>query len=75
MLFESMSPQGTDKPGGPWSRKLVLHQYNRVAPYGGPVKPGFLDGEIKDLQGKIAAATAEKAALGKQAGSVPPGKK
>jgi hypothetical protein len=46
VIFEEMSPQGVDKPGGPWTRQLVLHQWNRVAPYGGPIRVQSVDKEI-----------------------------
>lgn len=59
VIFESMAPQKNEKPGGPWTRTLVLHEYNRVKPYGGPIVPGFLDKQL-------AAQTATNAALQKQ---------
>jgi hypothetical protein len=43
VIFEKLSPMKTEKPGGPWSWALTLHEYNRIAPYGGPLKP--LDGQ------------------------------
>lgn len=70
-IFQSISPMATDKPGGPWSWKLVLHEYNRISPYGGPLKPlDGLDLQIMNnsitiaglsgqLDGAIAAAKAQ----------------
>jgi hypothetical protein len=75
VIFQKMTPQGIDKPGGPWTRVLTLHQYNRVAPYGGPVKPGFLDAEIKAANQANTAKQAQLDALNKQVSSIPGGKK
>ncbi len=75
VIFESMSPQGLDKPGGPWPRTLVLHQYNRVAPYGGPVVPGAFDAQIKANDAEIAALRAQQAALHPAASKFVNGKK
>lgn len=38
VIYEEQDPQDNEKPGGPWTWKLTLHQYSRLAPYGGPVK-------------------------------------
>lgn len=46
VIYEDMTPQKDEKPGGPWTRTLVLHEYNRVKPYGGPIVPGFLDKQL-----------------------------
>ena len=45
-----MTPQATDKPGGPWSRTLTLHQYNSVSQYGGPIRVTSADKEIAAQQ-------------------------
>ena len=59
VIYEDMQPEKNERPGGPWTRTLVLHEYNRVKPYGGPIVPGFLDKQL-------AAQTATNAALQKQ---------
>lgn len=38
-ILESISPEKPDKPGGPWIRTVVFHQYGRVKPVGGPLLP------------------------------------
>lgn len=61
VIFEKMTPQKRDKPGGPWLRMLTLHEYNRPAPIGGPIKaPDALDKQlvinektIKDLESQL----------------------
>lgn len=65
VIFEEMSPQGVDKPGGPWTRTLILHQWNRVAPYGGPIRVQSVDKDIAagsaavaDAKGRLAVAKA-----------------
>ena len=50
VIFEEMTPQATDKPGGPWSRTLTLHQYNSVSQYGGPIRVTSADKEIAAQQ-------------------------
>ncbi len=39
VIFQRMTPQKRDKPGGPWLRLLTLHEYRRPAPIGGPIRP------------------------------------
>lgn len=39
VIYEGTSPQDNDAPGGPWTWKLTLHEYNRIAVYGGVVAP------------------------------------
>lgn len=56
VIFQSMAPQGTDKPGGPWSRVLVLHEWNRVAPYGGPIRVQAIDKDTEDQRQATKAA-------------------
>lgn len=75
VIFESMSSQGVDKPGGPWKRTLELHEYNKIAPYGGPIKPGYLDTEIKAAEAAVVAKTATLNGLDKARKSIPPGTK
>jgi len=75
VIFEAMTPEKRDKPGGPWIRTLTLHEYKRIRPYGGPLVPGALDAKL-NAQSAIVAAKAQKlASLGAQVASVPPGKK
>jgi hypothetical protein len=46
VIFEAMTPEEVIKPGGPWRRTLTLHQYVRVAPYGGPLRPQTVDTQV-----------------------------
>lgn len=74
VIIESISPEKVDKPGGPWIRSLVFHQYGRLKPVGGPLKPPdaidaaivVATAEVKDLSkalsGAIAASKADRAA-------------
>lgn len=50
VIFEKMTPEGVDAPGGPWTRQLTLHQWNRVAPYGGPIRVQAIDAAITVAQ-------------------------
>ncbi len=61
VIFEAMEPQKTEAPGGPWSRGLVLHQWVKTKPYGGPIKPGFLDSEITAQSAKVERLTKQLA--------------
>ena len=55
VIFQKMSPQGTEKPGGPWTRILEVHQWVRVAPYGGPIRAQpTVDAQIVAGQTKVA---------------------
>lgn len=67
VIYEDMTPQKPEKPGGPWTRTLVLHEYNRVKPYGGPIVPGFLDKQLA-AQGAVNAGL-QKQLIGLQAAS------
>jgi hypothetical protein len=76
VIFERMTMQKKEKPGGPWIRTLTLHEYRRPAPIGGPIKPAdaldkvILGNEatLKDLNQQLAqaqAASRAAARLGK----------
>lgn len=69
VIFEAVSPQKVERPGGPWTRTIVLHTWNKVVPYGGPVKPGYLDAQITAAQAEGAALRAQRAATHTQAKS------
>ena len=59
VVFESMTPEEVVKPGGPWKRTVTLHQYNRVAPYGGPLTAPSPQDIKNDV---LRAANADKSA-------------
>lgn len=60
-ILEQISPEKVDKPGGPWIRTIVFHQFGRVKPVGGPLLPP------DSLDAKIAANTATIDALNRLA--------
>lgn len=39
VCLQGFKPQTALAPGGPWDWALTLHEYNRVKPFGGPLKP------------------------------------
>ena len=39
MLAQKWGPQKPKSPGGPWDWMVMLHEYNRAVPFGGPVLP------------------------------------
>jgi hypothetical protein len=61
VIYEGEDPQKKVRPGGPWDWTLILHEWNRIAPYGGPVKPPQTATERA-----IADLSAQNAALQKQ---------
>lgn len=73
VVFESASAQDVDKPGGPWKRTVKLHEYKKIAPAGGPIKPGVLDQKLIDVQNQINAERGLPP-LGQQVKSIPSGK-
>jgi len=75
VIFEAMTPEKRDKPGGPWIRTLTLHEYKRIRPYGGPLVPGALDDLLKAQTAENAANSKTIASLQVQLSHVPPGKK
>lgn len=74
VVFQSMGMQAVENPGGPWTRTLVLHAWKRIKPYGGPVKPGFLDAQIAAVQADTATLRAQQAATSTQVAHMPSGK-
>jgi hypothetical protein len=74
VIFEKMAPEKREKPGGPWTRSLTVHQWVKVKKYGGPVVPGAIDGLLKAAEAEKAALKAQVAALSKQVAAIPAGK-
>lgn len=68
VIFEKVGMQQVDRPGGPWKRSLVLHTWNKVKPYGGPVKPGYLDPEIAEKNKSIADRAVRRSTAKQAAG-------
>lgn len=70
VCLQGFKPQTPLSPGGPWDWQLVLHEYNRVKPFGGPLRPtteqgrknAVLSAEAKALSDKVDAAKARRAA-------------
>lgn len=46
VCLQGFKPQTPLAPGGPWDWQLVLHEYNRVKPFGGPLQPTTKQGAI-----------------------------
>ncbi len=63
VCLQGFKPQGVIAPGGPWDWQLVMHEYNRVKPYGGPLQPtteqgkknALLSAEANALHGLVGA--------------------
>lgn len=55
--FKAQTPLA---PGGPWDWQLVLHEYNRIKAFGGPLRPTTEQGA------RNAVLSAEASALSKQ---------
>ena len=73
VCLQGFSPQTPLAPGGPWDWKLTLHEYNRIKPFGGPLKPPITgnaiaaasaqrDAALKALDNAVAAGKARRAA-------------
>ena len=73
VCLQSYGPQNTLAPGGPYEWSLSLHEYNRIKPFGGPLKPPVTgdaiakasaarDVALKALDGALAASKARRAA-------------
>lgn len=60
VCLQGFKPQTPLAPGGPWDWQLVLHEYNRIKPFGGPLAPTTVQGA------KNAALNKEAADLSKQ---------
>lgn len=62
VCLQSYGPQNPLAPGGPWEWTLTLHEYNRIKPFGGPLKPPVTGSALADA---TKARDAAQAALAK----------
>jgi hypothetical protein len=56
VCLQGFKPQTPIAPGGPWDWQLVLHEYNRIKTFGGPLKPPVTGTAIADATAKRDAA-------------------
>lgn len=68
VCFEAFNPQTPLAPGGPYDWSITLHEYNKVKPFGGPLKPPVTGNAIADAtKARDSALNALNAAVAAQA--------
>lgn len=74
VCLQGFKPQTPLAPGGPWDWQLVLHEYNRVKPFGGPLQPPVTGSAIADAtrERDIALGALNKTVAARQAARAKP---